>query len=236
MAVLTQPSRNMDAIRWAQKQESRIAELMAKKADKTVVVYRPGTPSPEAEKDAQTIKEKLSAIQKTVRAPQLTLDEKVAGLKKHCVLRSYGYPVSSSPKLMICNANAILDTLQEYGKAVFFVGIGTSGAMIASNILVVEQLRCDMSGASAIHDAILLRKETERCHRGQVEPPISIEHPVPLVVVDDLIDSGRTLENISYILGERKEWVIGVAVRNANWGDTPYSLVSWFPNLKFIIY
>lgn len=145
------------------------------------------------------------------------------------VLAPSGYPMLSNTNGLKKNAQFILEYVKTvyHGKPVVFVGTGTSGAMAITSILL----------ANDGHGWMLLAKPKESSHRGEVEGSWKFIHDphVPLVIVDDVVCSGGTIERIQNVL--RKNGYLGrvecVAIYSSDYHKI--RLKQLFPNLKHII-
>ena len=135
------------------------------------------------------------------------------------LLINYGtYPIVKKFSIVQRNAEAICEAIAPGPISV--VGMGTSGAILISAIL---QIRPGWF-------PVLLRKPDgeETTHRSYVEGPIDWERN-PILVVDDLVCSGWTMENIAKVLRDKKLTVDYLAVL----GGTQVTRL--FPNLKILM-
>jgi orotate phosphoribosyltransferase len=140
-------------------------------------------------------------------------------MRKLEVLRGYAdYPIIKSFSLVQHNAGIICAFIPD--PVVSVVGMGTSGAILISALL---QLRPNWI-------PVLLRKpgREETTHRSYIEGSCGW-HKHPILVVDDFVCSGRTMEKIYCILRENGASVDYLAVKN---GDKVLHL---FQELKLLI-
>lgn len=126
------------------------------------------------------------------------------------------YPIITCPDIVLANAEAISLAIRE--PIVSVVGMGSSGAIITMALL---SIRPSWTG-------VLLKKPggNECCHRRSVEgnPGWSFNK---ILVVDDFVSSGRTMEWIVRELGSTK-----VSYLAAMGGNKVQEL---FPDLEILI-
>jgi hypoxanthine-guanine phosphoribosyltransferase len=145
------------------------------------------------------------------------------------VLDDYSYPAIANKSVLTENAGKILNELYTmFGDKVFsFVGCGTSGAIINTALMLAEK--------DNRHSFYLVKKSGENTHRRLVTTPVSFEDDkYPIVIIDDVVNSGKTLEYIQKFLTHQGKIndVVCVAANNLELLDFTETKL---PNLKLLI-
>lgn len=151
-------------------------------------------------------------------------------VKFHHIFReSYCYPVTNGLHTLKLNTDQIMAWLDShyYGFTTYFMGIGTSGAMLITTLLLKANGR-DYNG--------ILLNHNESKHRAPVSNPRGFDptRKNVIVVVDECVGTGQTMDNIAHVVktfkNELMPYINVVAV--------PFvegSRLKMFPNLKHIL-
>lgn len=122
-------------------------------------------------------------------------------IKGSCIYYPIGDNLPSNLSIIKKMAEAIELVQVEYypdTKRINLVGQGSSGAIIAGIVATTIMERTELN-VSVIH----LRKDGERTHRAGNVPSFTFDSAM-VVVIDDMIDTGTTISNITKRLMERR--------------------------------
>lgn len=147
----------------------------------------------------------------------------------------WGYPVCQNPKELQLNLvrchNKLIQIMRNSSNQ--FVGTGSSGAMLlgAMSYLIGEPSKF-----------ILLRKPEDSTSQGQYFEDLDKE--VPIIILDDHIMKGRTMENLALEISRQHCILNVVGVIAQSWdNDNPEYvakheklLADYFPSIKFWMY
>lgn len=124
-------------------------------------------------------------------------------------------------------ANYLISTFPD--QPVTLCGTGTSGAIIMTAVLLrLKEIR-------EMDSFILIKKPNESTHRDNLMGNPGWGNVSNIVIVDDAVSTGKTIERIAKSLGEDRfnQKVIGVIAIDAFSELGPEHLIELFPNIKF---
>jgi hypothetical protein len=147
-------------------------------------------------------------------------------------LKDWEYPVISKPDILRDNINIIKDFMYNekyFGPYIRFVSIGSSGAMLLGALATSDNARAYFA------EYTLLRKSKDE------RQIADFRKPYPIIIIDDHMTSGRTVEEIAKQLEERNVIQRVVGFIALNWDDRePVYLAKFsallpelFPNIMF---
>jgi phosphoribosylpyrophosphate synthetase len=151
------------------------------------------------------------------------------GIKDIAVFQTACYPLLNDIDGLrdtACNISRIMKEEFWSHAKICLVGCGTSGATLMTAISLVNEM-----------DACLISKgDSEVSHR--TSTTLNLDHYNYLVIVDDRIETGATINRIASVL-TRNDYHLKVKMVCAKWMDiykSSHSLTDLFPNLKYICY
>lgn len=124
-------------------------------------------------------------------------------------------------------ANYLISTFP--GQPVTLCGTGTSGAIIMTAVLLrLKEIR-------EMDSFILIKKPNESTHRDNLMGNPGWGNVSNIVIVDDAVSTGKTIERIAKSLGEDRfnQKVVGVIAIDALSELGEEHLIELFPNIKF---
>jgi hypoxanthine-guanine phosphoribosyltransferase len=176
----------------------------------------------------------------TLTTTNMDEQKTVEGLTVVKELYEYSYPVIMGISKVEKNAKIIYDELlkQYKGRDIVLCGIGTSGAMIITSILLLAN-SMKKNNEDQIVSPLFLAKDGESDHRNtySFNHTFDILTKPVVVVIDDCIASGKTMRKISEMLIEYSalDYVEAVCANFSTPETRQNKLKSCFPKLNLII-